>query len=72
MIFTMLSIKKYGAIGSNANILVFSDDDQFPLLRSIENGIKNPDGTKRPLKKHRYFIKQPYTPELSLPLPIPQ
>ena len=28
---------KYGAINSKGNILAFSDDDQFPLLRSIED-----------------------------------
>ena len=33
-------VKKYGAIGSFANIIVFSDDDQFPLLRSIENEVE--------------------------------
>lgn len=49
-------VKKYGAIGSNANILVFSDDDQFPLLRSIENEIKNPDGTKS-FEKAQIFYK---------------
>lgn len=37
-------VKKCGAIGSKGNILVFSDDDQFPLLRSIENEIKDKDG----------------------------
>lgn len=30
-------VKKYGAINDKANILIFSDDDQFPLLRSIED-----------------------------------
>ena len=28
---------KYGAINSKGNILAFSDDDQFPLLRSIDD-----------------------------------
>ena len=28
---------KYGAINSKGNILAFSDDDQFPLLRSFED-----------------------------------
>lgn len=30
-------VAKYGAINSKGNILAFSDDDQFPLLRSIED-----------------------------------
>jgi N12 class adenine-specific DNA methylase/adenine-specific DNA methylase len=34
-------VKKYGAINEKANILAFSDDDQFPLLRSIEDQSKD-------------------------------
>ena len=48
-------VKKYGAIGSFANIIVFSDDDQFPLLRSIENEIDE-DGKKR-FEKSQIFYK---------------
>ncbi len=35
---------KYGAINSRGNILAFSDDDQFPLLRSIEDERKDKTG----------------------------
>ena len=35
---------KYGAINSKGNILAFSDDDQFPLLRSIEDERKDKSG----------------------------
>ena len=55
-------VKKCGAIGSNANILVFSDDDQFPLLRSIENEIKNSDGTKS-FEKAQIFYKATIRPQ---------
>lgn len=34
-------VRKYGAINEKANILAFSDDDQFPLLRSIEDQSKD-------------------------------
>lgn len=37
-------VAKYGAINSKGNILVFSDDDQFPLLRSIEDERKDKTG----------------------------
>lgn len=55
-------VKKCGAVGSNANILVFSDDDQFPLLRSIENEIKNSDGTKS-FEKAQIFYKATIRPQ---------
>ena len=55
-------VKKCGAIGSNANILVFSDDDQFPLLRSIENEIENSDGTKS-FEKAQIFYKATIRPQ---------
>ena len=34
-------VAKYGAINSKGNIFAFSDDDQFPLLRSIEDERKD-------------------------------
>lgn len=37
-------VAKYGAINSKGNILAFSDDDQFPLLRSIEDERKDKTG----------------------------
>ena len=37
-------VAKYGAINSKGNILAFSDDDQFPLLRSIEDERKDKSG----------------------------
>jgi N12 class adenine-specific DNA methylase/GNAT superfamily N-acetyltransferase len=37
-------IKKNGFINNQANILAFSDDDQFPLLRSIEDERKDKSG----------------------------
>ena len=49
-------VKKCGAIGSKGNILVFSDDDQFPLLRSIENEIKDKDGNIT-FEKAQIFFK---------------
>ena len=49
-------VKKCGAIGSKGNILVFSDDDQFPLLRSIENEVKDKDGNIT-FKKAQIFYK---------------
>ncbi len=49
-------VKKCGAIGSKANILVFSDDDQFPLLRSIENEVKDKDGNVT-FEKAQIFYK---------------
>lgn len=49
-------VKKCGAIGSKGNILVFSDDDQFPLLRSIENEIKDEDGNVT-FEKAQIFYK---------------
>ena len=41
---------------------MFSDDDQFPLLRSIENEIKNPDGTKT-FEKAQIFYKATIHPQ---------
>ena len=49
-------VKKCGAIGSKGNILVFSDDDQIPLLRSIENEIKDKDGNVT-FEKAQIFYK---------------
>ena len=49
-------VKKCGAIGSKGNILVFSDDDQFPLLRSIENEIKDKEGNVT-FEKAQIFYK---------------
>ncbi len=46
---------KYGAINSRANSMVFSDDDQYPLLRSIENEIKESDGSIRYEKASIFF-----------------
>ena len=37
-------VAKYGAINTKGNILAFSDDDQFPLLRSIEDERKDKTG----------------------------
>lgn len=37
-------VAKYGAINSKGNILAFSDDDQFPLLRSIEDECEDKTG----------------------------
>lgn len=37
-------VSKYGAINSKGNILAFSDDDQFPLLRSIEDEREDKSG----------------------------
>lgn len=37
-------VAKYGAINTKENILAFSDDDQFPLLRSIEDERKDKTG----------------------------
>ncbi len=54
-------VKKNGAIGSYGNILAFSDDDQFPLLRSIEDEIKEPDGSKR-FEKAQIFYKATIRP----------
>jgi N12 class adenine-specific DNA methylase/adenine-specific DNA methylase len=38
---------KYGAINSKANIMAFSDDDQQPLLCSIEDYVKENDTYKK-------------------------
>ena len=38
-------VKSNGPINGRGNILAFSDDDQFPLLRSIEDEVKNADGS---------------------------
>lgn len=40
-------VAKYGAINSKGNILAFSDDDQFPLLRSIEDERKDRTGWEK-------------------------
>lgn len=40
----LTDILAYGAINSKGNILAFSDDDQFPLLRSIEDERKDKTG----------------------------
>ena len=40
-------VAKYGAINSKGNILAFSDDDQFPLLRSIEDERKDKTGWEK-------------------------
>lgn len=37
-------VAKYGAINSKGNLIAFSDDDQFPLLRSIEDERKDKTG----------------------------
>lgn len=54
-------VKKCGAIGSKGNILVFSDDDQFPLLRSIENEVKDKDGNVT-FEKAQIFYKATINP----------
>lgn len=56
-------VRRNGAINSTGNILAFSDDDQFPLLRSIEDERKRESGTvswnksavfyKATIKSHR-------------------
>ena len=56
-------VKKHGAINSKGNILVFSDDDQFPLLRSIENEVKEKDGTVR-WEKAQIFSKATIHPRI--------
>ncbi|MBC8560781.1 GNAT family N-acetyltransferase [Clostridiaceae bacterium NSJ-33] len=56
-------VKKHGVINSKGNILVFSDDDQFPLLRSIENEVKEKDGTVR-WEKAQIFSKATIHPRI--------
>ena len=46
-------VAKYGAINSKGNILAFSDDDQFPLLRSIEDERKDKTFTKATIRPFR-------------------
>lgn len=56
-------VSKHGAINSKGNILAFSDDDQFPLLRSIENEIKEKDGSVR-YEKAQIFTKATIRPQV--------
>lgn len=56
-------VRKHGAINSKGNILAFSDDDQFPLLRSIENEIKGKDGSVR-YEKAQIFTKATIRPQV--------
>ena len=46
-------VAKYGAINSKGNILAFSDDDQFPLLRSIEDERKDKTGWDKSANLHQ-------------------
>ena len=48
---------KYGAINSKGNILAFSDDDQFPLLRSIEDERKDKSGWDKSAIFHKATIR---------------
>lgn len=48
---------KYGAINSKGNILAFSDDDQFPLLRSIEDERKDKSGWDKSAIFHKPTIR---------------
>ena len=56
-------VKKCGAIGSKGNILAFSDDDQFPLLRSIENEVKDENGNVT-FEKAQIFYKATIHPHI--------
>lgn len=48
---------KYGALNSKGNILAFSDDDQFPLLRSIEDERKDKSGWDKSAIFHKATIR---------------
>ena len=48
---------QYGAINSKGNILAFSDDDQFPLLRSIEDERKDKSGWDKSAIFHKATIR---------------
>lgn len=50
-------VAKYGAINSKGNILAFSDDDQFPLLRSIEDERKDKSGWDKSAIFHKATIR---------------
>jgi len=50
-------VRQCGAINDKANIAVFSDDDQFPLLRSIEDQNKNIKSWNKAPIFHKATIK---------------
>jgi len=50
-------VRQCGAINDKANIAVFSDDDQFPLLRSIEDQSKDKKSWNKAPIFHKATIK---------------
>ena len=50
-------VRQCGAINDKANIAVFSDDDQFPLLRSIEDQSKDKKAWNKAPIFHKATIK---------------
>ena len=55
-------IAKNGAINSKGNILAFSDDDQFLLLRSIEDERKDKSGWDKSQIFHKATIQTAKNP----------
>ena len=58
-----LFVKKNGAINEKANIIVFTDDDQFPLLRSIEDERKDKSGWNKSAIFYKATIKSYRRPD---------
>ena len=56
-------VRKDGAINSTGNILAFSDDDQFPLLRSIEDERKDKSGWDKSAVFYKATIKSYRRPD---------